>query len=138
MEVLPSEVARENEPVEKSEVVSEPVPVVMEEKPEEKPEEKSVEKSVEIPVQMSPEPVVENVSAEEVKSAPTTPKKTIPFVELYNGAKKLFNAQNYEEALVQFDKAIEVSPSANSQMKTLVYSRASCLKKLVGIGVCFC
>ena len=134
MEVLPNEVARENEPAEKSGVVSEPVPVVIEEKPEEKPEEKSVE----IPVKMSPEPVVENVSAEEVKSAPTTPKKTIPFVELYNSAKKLFNAQNYEEALVQFDKAIEVSPSANSQMKTLVYSRASCLKKLVGIGILLC
>lgn len=64
-------------------------------------------------------------------STPAPAKKSTGFVELYNGAKKLFNAQKYDEALVQFNKAIEASPANNSQMKTLIYSRASCLKKLV-------
>ena len=67
---------------------------------------------------------------------PSPAKKSTSFVELYNGAKKLFNAQKYEEALIQFNKAIEASPANNSQMKTLIYSRASCLKKLVVLIFC--
>ena len=84
-------------------------------------------------------PTETEAPAPDTSSAPTpasvpTPspaKKSTSFVDLYNGAKKLFNAQKYEEALVQFNKAIEASPANNSQMKTLIYSRASCLKKLV-------
>lgn len=92
-----------------------------------------------------PEPKVESVPEPKVESVPEPKVETIPkpteeptkkspsFVELYNSAKKLFNAQKYEEALDQFSKAIEASPENNSQMKTLVYSHASCLRKLVRV-----
>mgnify|MGYP000291404043 CR=1 FL=1 len=92
-----------------------------------------------------PEPKVESVPEPKVESVPEPKVETIPkpteeptkkspsFVELYNSAKKLFNAQKYEEALDQFGKAIEASPENNSQMKTLVYSHASCLRKLVRV-----
>ena len=76
-----------------------------------------------------PEPKVETIP----KPTEEPTKKSPSFVELYNSAKKLFNAQKYEEALDQFGKAIEASPENNSQMKTLVYSHASCLRKLVRV-----
>ena len=76
-----------------------------------------------------PEPKVETIP----KPTEEPTKKSPSFVELYNSAKKLFNAQKYEEALDQFSKAIEASPENNSQMKTLVYSHASCLRKLVRV-----
>ena len=96
-------------------------------------------------VESVPEPKVESVPEPKVESVPEPKVETIPkpteeltkkspsFVELYNSAKKLFNAQKYEEALDQFGKAIEASPENNSQMKTLVYSHASCLRKLVRV-----
>ena len=103
-------------------------------------------------VESVPEPKVESVPEPKVESVPepkvevpepkveTIPKpteeptkKSPSFVELYNSAKKLFNAQKYDEALDQFGKAIEASPENNSQMKTLVYSHASCLRKLVRV-----
>ena len=84
-----------------------------------------------------PEPKVESVPEPKVETIPKPTeeptKKSPSFVELYNSAKKLFNAQKYEEALDQFSKAIEASPENNSQMKTLVYSHASCLRKLVRV-----
>ena len=96
-------------------------------------------------VESVPEPKVESVPEPKVESVPEPKVETIPkpteeptkkspsFVELYNSAKKLFNAQKYGEALDQFSKAIEASPENNSQMKTLVYSHASCLRKLVRV-----
>ena len=138
----------------------------MEEKSEEKVQsvEEPTSAAVEVtsekkPKEVSPEPVVETVTAEEVttpKSMPSptsvpvaapapapapspasAPKPTQAFVTHYNAGKKLFNAQNFEGALEEFDKAIEVSPEGNSQLKTLIYSRASCLRKLVGIILSF-
>ena len=113
---------------------------------------KSEESDSKPKVESVPEPKVESVPEPKVESVPepkvevpepkveTIPKpteeptkKSPSFVELYNSAKKLFNAQKYEEALDQFGKAIEASPENNSQMKTLVYSHASCLRKLVRV-----
>ena len=62
------------------------------------------------------------------ESAPA--KKPAEFVTFYNEAKRQFNSQDYEGALVNFNKAIDAIPENNSQMKTLIYSRGSCLKKL--------
>ena len=68
---------------------------------------------------------------EEAEPSASKPvRKTPEYVSLYNQAKSEFNSEKYEEALVHFDQAIEASPSSNPQMKTLIYSRASCLKKL--------
>ena len=70
-----------------------------------------------------------------VEKAPSTTesapaKKPAEFVTFYNEAKRQFNSQDYEGALVNFNKAIDAIPENNSQMKTLIYSRGSCLKKL--------
>ena len=98
---------------------------VEEEKKEEKKEEPKVEE--EKKEEKKPEePKVEVVD----KPTDAPVKKSSEYIEYYNAAKKLFNAQDYENALVNFDKSIEASPKNNPQMKTLVYSRASCLKKL--------
>ena len=49
------------------------------------------------------------------------------YAHIVNENKIEYNYRTLEE----FDKAIETSPEGNSQLKTLIYSRASCLKKLV-------
>lgn len=67
----------------------------------------------------------------EVKPSEKKPaRKTPEWVSLYNKAKAEFNAGKYEEALSLFTQAIDSSPAGNPQLKTLLYSRASCLKKL--------
>ena len=67
----------------------------------------------------------------EAKASEKKPaRKTPEWVSLYNKAKTEFNAGKYEEALALFTQAIDSSPSGNAQLKTLIYSRASCLKKL--------
>ena len=98
-------------------------------KPEVAPVPEPKVESVPEPKVEVPEPKVETIP----KPTEEPTKKSPSFVELYNSAKKLFNAQKYEEALDQFGKAIEASPENNSQMKTLVYSHASCLRKLVRV-----
>ena len=121
------------ESVPESKVESVPEPKV------ESAQELKVESAHELKVETVPEPKVESVPSPVVESIPkpaeepAPAKKSPTFVELYNNAKKLFNAQKYEEALDQFNKAIEASPENNSQMKTLVYSHASCLRKLVHV-----
>ena len=121
------------ESVPESKVESVPEPKV------ESAQELKVESAQELKVETVPEPKVESVPSPVVESIPkpaeepAPAKKSPTFVELYNNAKKLFNAQKYEEALDQFNKAIEASPENNSQMKTLVYSHASCLRKLVHV-----
>ena len=57
-------------------------------------------------------------------------KKPAEFVTFYNEAKRQFNNQEYEAALGNFNKAIDAIPKNNAQLKTLIYSRGSCLKKL--------
>lgn len=106
----------------KVEKVEKPIDTPVVEK-EEKPADVPVVEKVEKPADT---PVVEKVE----KPVEQPVKKSSEFVEYYNAAKSLFNAQDYENALINFDKSIESSPKNNSQMKTLIYSRASCLKKL--------
>lgn len=95
---------------------------------EEKPIVTEEKKVVEIPVKEEKveEPKVETI--EKPKEQPV--KKPSEYIEFYNAAKKLFTSQDYENALINFDKSIEASPKGNPQMKTLIYSRASCLKKM--------
>lgn len=136
---LQEEVKVESVPEPKVESVPEPKVESVPEPKVESVSEPKVESVPEPKVESIPEPKVEYVPSPVVESIPkpteepAAAKKSPTFVELYNNAKKLFNAQKYEEALDQFNKAIEASPENNSQMKTLVYSHASCLRKLVRV-----
>lgn len=74
---------------------------------------------------------VEQPKVEKIEKPVEQPvKKSSEYIEYYNAAKKLFTSQDYDNALINFDKSIEASPKGNPQMKTLIYSRASCLKKM--------
>lgn len=144
---LQEDVKAESVPESKVESVPEPKVESAQELKVESAQELKVETVPEPKVETIPEPKVETVPEPKVESVPSPVVESIPkpaeepapakksptFVELYNNAKKLFNAQKYEEALDQFNKAIEASPENNSQMKTLVYSHASCLRKLVHV-----
>lgn len=123
-EPKPVEVSKE-EVVSKEEEVKHPM-----KQPVEHPMEHPVEKPVEQPMEQPMEHPVEQPKVEKIEKPEEPVKKSSEYVEYYNAAKKLFSAQDYENALINFDKSIEASPKTNPQMKTLIYSRASCLKKL--------
>lgn len=91
------------------------------EPPSEQPSKSQVEEKPETASPSQPE-----VKISEKKAA----RKSPAWVSFYNQAKAEFNAGKFEEALSLFTQAVEASPSGNPQLKTLLYSRASCLKKL--------